>query len=107
MSSVEVIRGADEHWWEKRWNCVVKYKGTKYVICVMENSKWGESDLYEYDESSRYNIGDTVNDEDITQAVLGRIEDIGCLSESELDEGHIFFEDDDWDDDDEEVPEFK
>jgi len=94
MSAIEVIRSADEHWWETRWNAVVKYKGEKYVICVMENPKWGDHSLHYYDESVRYGIGDDVADEQIYEAIMERLEEACCLDRDELSEGNSFFEDD-------------
>ena len=95
MSEIEVIESADEHWWETRWNAVVKYKGEKYVISVMENPKWGEQELYHYDESQRVNMGDEVSDSEIYEAIIGRLSEEGYLNQDELQKFSSFFEDED------------
>jgi len=94
MSTITVVRGADEHWWESRWNCVVEYKGNKYVICVMENNKWSEQDIYYYDDCVKYNIGEAVDDDDINENVLVKLSDAWGLSQTEFTEGSVYDDED-------------
>ena len=98
MSAIDVIESAEEHWYEVRWHAVVEYKENKYVICVQETSKWGDNSLYHYDDTKRYGIGDSVNDSEIHDAIIGRLENSGLLSQDELMEGSAFFDDEDEDD---------
>jgi len=87
MSGIKVIRGAEEYWYETRWNTVVEYKGEKYVISVEETPKWGDRGLYHYDETQKYSIGDAVCDDDLQEQILGRLEDAWGLSMGEFNEG--------------------
>jgi len=95
MSKIEVIRGAEEHWYDIRWNAAVEYKGNKYVIAVQETPKWGEQDLYHYDDTKRNDMGDQVNDPELHEAIIERLSEEGLLSQDELQRGEVFFEDED------------
>jgi len=106
MSAIEVIKSAKEHWYQIRWNAVVEYKDEKYVICVEETPKGGERDLYYYDDTKKLDVGDRVNDTEIYEAIIERLSDSGCLTQSELYKGECFFEDEDDEAPSFNVPEF-
>ena len=93
MSEIEVIRGAEEHWYEIRWNAVVEYKENKYVIAVEENPKWGNRYLYHYDNTKRCDMGDEIDNDDLYEAIIERLSEEGLLTQDQLCEGECFFED--------------
>lgn len=93
MSEIEVIRGAEEHWYEIRWNAVVEYKENKYVIAVEENPKWGNRYLYHYDNTKRCDMGDEVDNAELYEAIIERLCEEGSLTQDQLCEGECFFED--------------
>jgi hypothetical protein len=90
MNEIEVIRSADEHWYEIRWNSVVEYKGEKYVICVEETPKWGNRSLHHYDTCRRYDIGDEVESDEIYADIIETIETEVGLSQGEFCKGVCF-----------------
>ena len=87
MSGIKVVRGAEEHWYETRWNAVVEYNGEKYVIAVEETPKWGDRTLYHYDENKKLDIGDQVCDDDLQEQIMERLADAWGISMCSFNEG--------------------